>query len=122
MTDDKQTEDYAAHPQDDSSDAGRPSTKHRQKVAIVDRDSWLNTKLLKILGIVYGIASPFIIWLIVTIYGHNTELAILKLKQEAFEEKMLVIKELNTKIDQMNASITRIQIDIATIKAKVGIQ
>ena len=92
-----------------------------KKVPTVTRDAWLNTKILKLLGIVYGVATPFIVWLVITIYGHTTDIALQKLKLEHTIEKMTVIADINRKIDDINASINKIQIDIATLKAKAGI-
>jgi len=81
-----------------------------------DMGTWL-----KILGIVYGIASPFVVWIVVTIYSHSTELAILKIKQDSIVEQLNIISKVYTKIDDLNIAITKIQIDIATIKAKGNI-
>lgn len=88
----------------------------------VSRDEWLNTRLLKLLGIVYGIASPFIVWLVVTLYSHTTELELQKLRLTHMSDKMTVIAELNKKIDELVVSINKIQIDIATLKAKANLQ
>lgn len=91
------------------------------KDTTVSRDAWLNTKLLKLLGIVYGIASPFLIWIVVSINTHNTDLALQKMKLDHTVEKLAIIERLNNKIDEINGSINKIQIDIATLKTKASI-
>jgi hypothetical protein len=99
-----------------------PVTKNpHNHEAKVSRDDWLNTKILKLLGIVYGIATPFVVWLVITIYNHNTDIALQKMRLEHLNEKMTVVAQINEKIDAINASINKIQIDIATLKAKAGI-
>lgn len=98
-----------------------PLAKVNHKGPTVDRDSWLNTKLLKIIGIVYGLASPFIVWLVVTIYGQTTELAILKIKMEALKESLTAISAVNSKLDTMNEKMGKMQIDITIIKTKGNI-
>jgi hypothetical protein len=103
-------------------EAGSDVYEHpSKKVQTVSRDAWLNSKLIKLLGIVYGIASPFIVWLVITIYGHTTELELQKLRLAHTVEKLTVIADINRKIDDINAAVSKIQIDIATLKAKANI-
>lgn len=110
-------------------EATNPSERETEELPVkkdiavtTDRDTWLNSRLLKIIGIVYAIASPFVIWLVVTIYAIKTDAAIALEKQKSLEEKLELVKDLNSKIDGLKDSVGRIQIDIATIKAKANIQ
>ena len=98
-----------------------PNGQGQSKGQKVDRDSWLNTKLLKIIGIVYGLASPFIVWLVVTIYGQTTEIAILKIKMDALKESMTAITAINSKLNTMNKKMGKMQLDITVIKTKGNI-
>jgi len=114
--------DTAASAESESFDnPAMPARPPTHSVPKVSRDDWLNSKMLKLLGIVYGIAAPFIVWLVITIYGHNTDIALQKMRLEHLNEKMTVVAQINEKIDSINASINKIQIDIATLKAKAGI-
>lgn len=92
-----------------------------KKAQTVSRDAWLNGKLIKLIAIIYGLASPFVVWLVITLYGHTTELELQKLRLAHVVEKMTVIAELNNKIDSINTSIGKIQVDVAILKAKAGI-
>jgi hypothetical protein len=93
----------------------------RQKDKAVDRDSWFNTKLLKIIGIIYGIATPFIVWIVVTSYEQRGRLDVFDAKLQNLDDKVIAINKVYDKLEQMNNTINKIQIDIATLKAKAGL-
>lgn len=97
------------------------SSRKRTKVTI-DRDSWLNTRLLKILGIVYGIATPFIVWVIVSIYDAKTDRELFKAELAYLKDKLNTINTIYNKMDELQKSIGNIQVDIATLKARANIQ
>lgn len=105
----------------------------KDKETKVDRDSWLNTRILKIIGIVYGLASPFVVWLVVTIYNHNTQFAITALQIEAIKEQQAADRKVYMKMDEFKdalnnmertftSSMSKMQTDITIIKIKGNIQ
>ena len=103
------------HKQGDSSQMGHRTTH------TVDRDTWLDSRLLKIIGVVYGLGSPLIVWIIVSIYDIKQVNAIASEKQRALEEKVGYVRELNTKIDAVKDIASSIKIDVEKLKMKASI-
>jgi hypothetical protein len=116
--------------EDRASDAHEIQTDKESKV---DRDSWLNTRLLKIIGIVYGLASPFAVWLVVSIYGHTSSIDLLSLRVKNLEEQKQTQAKMYEKLDDfkdslnnldrnMTEKMNKMQQDITILKVKANIQ
>lgn len=73
------------------------------------QESFWNAQILKTLGIVYGIATPWFIWATVSIFSLSGEVALVKQKQDA-------ITEINIELKEIRKEINAIKVDIAYLK------
>jgi hypothetical protein len=85
--------------------------KHENCPFEKEKETFFDSRLLKIAGIIYGIASPWVIWVTVSIFTSNSDMALVRQKQE-------VIIEMKQAIDNIQKDVNKISIDMAIIKAK----
>jgi conjugal transfer/entry exclusion protein len=90
-------------------DETRPHTKHKDCEYVKDRQRFFTTNLFKLIGVVYALAAPFFVWLTLTAFGHATEIALLK-------EKQSQLIEVKQTLDQINKTVTQIQIDMGKLQ------
>lgn len=76
-------------------------------------ESFFDAKLLKIMGIVYGIASPFICWLVVSVFTMQSDIKLIQQKQE-------MISEIKSDLLDIKRDIIVIKVDMASIKRNQG--
>ncbi len=86
-------------------------TKHENCPYEKEKETWFDSRLLKIGGIIYAIASPWVIWVTVSIFTINSDAALIRQKQE-------VIIEMKSSLDTIQKDVNKIAIDLAIIKAK----
>ena len=85
-------------------------TKHRESCPYEkEKENWFDAKLLKVAGVIIGILSPLFVWLVVSIFTLQGEVALVKQKQD-------VIQEINTELKEIRKEINQIKIDIAYMK------
>ncbi len=84
--------------------------KHKEQCPYrKDKETWFDSKMLKILGIGYTISAPWFIWASVSIFSLNAEVALVKQKQD-------VIQEINLELKEIRKEINTIKVDIAYLK------
>lgn len=96
-----------------SNDETVKMTIHKECPYEREKNTWFDSKLLKIIGIVYGIATPLITWIVVSIFSLQSDLTLTKQKLEMFSE-------IRQDIKNITVNISDIKIDIATLKANAG--
>lgn len=72
-------------------------------------ESFFNANLLKIIGIVYTIATPFFVWLVISIFNMQSEINLIKYKVDN-------ISEIKDSIKVIQQDLNLIKIDIAVLK------
>jgi hypothetical protein len=84
--------------------------KHREDCPYEkDKDQWLDARFLKVAGVIIGILSPLFVWIVVSIFTLQGEVALIKQKQD-------VISEINTELKEIRKEINQIKVDIAYMK------
>lgn len=77
--------------------------------------TFFNGELLKILGVCYGIASPFLAWLVVSIFTIQSEQAVQK-------ERISNVIEIQKDIKEIKESLIDLRIKVGKIEQKVDIK
>lgn len=100
----------------------RPPSSSEIKAIEEKQESFFNSKLLQIIGIVYTIGSPLMIWLVVSMFSLQSENRMRELEIKHLSEKMSIIQKFEDKFTIVSEDIKKIQIDLAGIKAEKGIK
>jgi hypothetical protein len=75
------------------------------------QEAFFNAQMLKILGICYAVGTPFFVWVTVSIFTMQAELAVQK-------EKMGTILEIRQDIQAIKNDINQLKIDVSVLKSK----
>jgi hypothetical protein len=97
---------------DDGSDyhpqCGNPQCPYEK-----DKENWLDSKMLKAAGVVIGLLSPLFVWIVISIFALQSEVAVAK-------EKIGSLMEIRQDIKMIQNDVNTIKVDIATLKATKG--
>ena len=74
---------------------------------------FFSTELLKIIGIVYTLASPLLVWMVVSVFALQSDIKLVQQKQE-------MISEIKADLLDIKRDIITIKVDMATIKRNQG--
>ncbi len=86
--------------------------KHKEQCPYrKEKDLWLSAQMLKISGVVIGLLSPLFVWIVVSIFTMQAELAVQK-------EKMGTILEIRQDIQAIKNDINQLKIDVSVLKSK----
>ena len=77
-----------------------------------DKHIFIDSKLLKTAGVVISMLSPLFVWIVVSIFGIQSELQVAKVKIDS-------LMEIRGDIKTMTQDINTIKVDLATLKQKV---
>lgn len=88
-----------------------PITKSEVEKMIINHekseDGLFSTRLLKFLGIGYGIASPLFIWLVVSTFNLQAEISLLKMRADNTEKIIQKIEQLDKSINDLKIEVTK---------------
>lgn len=84
--------------------ADNEETKNYKK-----QEAFFGSQMLKVLGVVYAIGTPWFVWATVTIFSLQGEVALVKQKQES-------ILEIKEELKEMRKDINQIKIDLSYLK------
>lgn len=73
------------------------------------QEAFFNAHMLKVLGVCYAVGAPWFVWATVTIFSLQSEVALVKQKQES-------IFEIKEELKEMRKDINQIKIDLSYIK------
>jgi hypothetical protein len=78
-----------------------------------EKETWFDSKLLKVSGVIIGLLSPLFVWIVISIFSIQSDLAVQK-------EKLGALMEIRQDIKSMQLDINTIKIDLATMKVSKG--
>lgn len=74
-----------------------------------DKETWFDSKMLKAAGVIIGLLSPLFVWIVVSIFTMQGDVALVKQKQD-------VIQEINAELKEIRKEINMVKIDIAYMR------
>lgn len=89
------------------------SHEETEKLIKKETKAFFNAELLKIIGVVFGIASPWLIWVTVSIFELRSE-------QKLQAQKLDIIMEMKQDISTIKSDVQTLKTDVAVIKAAKG--
>jgi len=78
-----------------------------------DKEHWIDSKMLKAAGVVIALLSPLFVWIVISIFTLQSDMAVQK-------EKLTTLMEIRSDIKTIQNDIGTIRIDVATLKAQKG--
>lgn len=74
------------------------------------KETWLDSRFLKVAGVILGLLSPLFVWIVLTIFTIKEDVSLVKQRQDIFNN---TVTEIRSDLKEIKGDINSIKLNIA---------